>query len=215
VIPSAGWPAAYAAMGALGVVCLVLGLWMALAAPSRLASDNLGSDPARSATSDDHHRGRPEVGAAAAARDFAAAPVAVTIARETTARIVPVSLRGGALGLPADPRTIGWWTGGAAPGDSHGRAVLAGHVDSAAKGFGALEVLATVRLGDSIRVKDAAKAEHVYTVSARHSYPKQALPPILFRHDGPPQLILITCAGRFDPNTRHYADNLVVLADPR
>jgi hypothetical protein len=205
-------------MGGVGAVCLVLGLWMAVAAPSRLSSENLGSDPAHSAPPTDtsnSHRGRPEAAAAAAARDFAAAPVALTIARTTTARVVPVGMRRGVLGLPADPRTIGWWTGGAAPGDSQGRAVLAGHVDSAARGLGALEVLATVRIGDRIRVTDAARTEHVYTVSARHSYPKQDLPPVLFRRDGPPQLILITCAGRFDPRTRHYADNLVVVADPR
>jgi hypothetical protein len=193
-------------MGGVGAVLLVLGCWMALTAQPRLASANLGSDPARGVTQAGADPGRV----------FAAAPATVTIARSTTtARIVPVSLRGGVLGLPDDPRTIGWWAGGAAPGDTQGRAVLAGHVDSAARGLGALEVLATVRIGDRIRVTDAARTEHVYTVTARHSYPKASLPPILFRRDGPPQLVLITCAGRFDPRTRHYADNLVVVADPR
>jgi hypothetical protein len=203
-------------MGGLGAVCLVLGLWMALAAPAQLTSANLGSDPAGAAASEPRHRGRPELSAAEAARDFAAAPVTLTIARtKTTARVVPVGLRGGALGLPADPRTIGWWTSGAAPGDSQGRAVLAGHIDSAERGLGVFEILATIRLGDRIRVTDASKAYHDYAVTARHSYPKQDLPPVLFRHDGPPQLVLITCSGRFDPRTRHYADNLVVVADPR
>jgi len=30
----------------------------------------------------------------------------------------------------------------------------------------------------------------------------------------PERLVLITCGGKFDPVARHYADNLVVVAEP-
>jgi hypothetical protein len=36
----------------------------------------------------------------------------------------------------------------------------------------------------------------------------------LFRGDGDPQLVLITCGGAFDPVRHHYADNYVVVARP-
>jgi hypothetical protein len=40
------------------------------------------------------------------------------------------------------------------------------------------------------------------------------LPPEVFAAGGPPRLVLITCGGAFDRSTRHYADNVVVFADP-
>ena len=42
------------------------------------------------------------------------------------------------LAVPDDPRTLGWWRGGATPGDAAGSVVVDGHVDSAERGPGAL-----------------------------------------------------------------------------
>jgi len=36
----------------------------------------------------------------------------------------------------------------------------------------------------------------------------------IFRVDGPPQLVLLTCGGAFDPARHRYQDNLVVIATP-
>jgi hypothetical protein len=36
----------------------------------------------------------------------------------------------------------------------------------------------------------------------------------LFRVDGEPQLVLVTCGGAFDPARHRYQDNLVVIATP-
>ena len=47
-------------------------------------------------------------------------------------------------------------------------------------------------------------------------YPKQELPTeAMFAREGTRALVLITCGGEFDSTTGHYADNVVVVAEPR
>ena len=131
------------------------------------------------------------------------------------AAILPVGvtrLRG--LDLPPDPDTVGWWAGGTAPGQGAGSAVLAGHVDAAGYGTGALAALLEVGIGDPVEVTDTAGRVLHYQVAARVSYPKAALPAAVFRTDGPPTLTLVTCGGPFDSVTHHYRDNIVVSAAP-
>lgn len=54
-----------------------------------------------------------------------------------------------------------------------------------------------------------------FAVDEVRQIPKVGLPTgELFRRDGSPQLALITCGGEFDASSRHYRDNLVVLATP-
>ncbi len=43
---------------------------------------------------------------------------------------------------------------------------------------------------------------------------KTALPPSLFATTGLDRLALVTCGGPFDPETGHYADNVIVWAAP-
>lgn len=135
--------------------------------------------------------------------------------QHTQASVLPVGVgpsRG--LDLPADPGTVGWWAGGAAPGQSAGSAVLAGHIDAAGYGPGALTALLHVSVGDPVVVSDSARRALRYRVTARLSYPKSALPASVFRSDGPPTLTLVTCGGPFDSNSHHYRDNIVVFAVP-
>lgn len=120
----------------------------------------------------------------------------------------------GALDLPADPRTLAWWTGGARPGDARGSVVLAGHVDDERRGDGALVRLREVRPGAVVEV-DTADGTRRYVVTARRTYRKTALPAAVFARMVAGRLVLITCTGRFDPDTRSYADNLVVYAVPQ
>ncbi|MGY1636313.1 class F sortase [Geodermatophilus sp. SYSU D00742] len=145
-----------------------------------------------------------------------AAPTAVSLpATRDAVPLVPVGvLPSGALQLPARPTVLGWYAGGAVPGDSEGTAVVAGHVDSARYGAGPLEGLLSLREGDVVEVTDAGGAVHRFAVASRTSFPKSALPAELFRTDGPPQLALITCGGAFDERTGDYADNVVVVATP-
>jgi hypothetical protein len=120
----------------------------------------------------------------------------------------------GALTLPEDPRTIGWWGAGAAPGAPLGTVVLAGHVDSEQQGAGALFRLARAPLGARVLVT-GRDGDATYVVQARRRFAKDDLPwRDLFRQDVEARLLLVTCGGDFDPATRHYTDNVVVYAVP-
>jgi hypothetical protein len=92
--------------------------------------------------------------------------------------------------------------------------VLAGHLDMAGEGAGILAGLAELPIGRSLVVRDDRGVEHGYVLRARRSYPKQDLPRELFRGDGQPRLVLITCGGRFDERTKHYDQNIVGYALP-
>lgn len=137
-------------------------------------------------------------------------------ARGLDAAIVAVGVdQHGAMALPTDVDRVGWYRFGPAPGDAEGSAVLAGHVDDAEQGLGALSRLAGARPGDRVEVVLASGRRVGYVVTGRQQFPKQRLPlDRLFTREGKGHLVLITCGGRFDARARHYSDNLVVRAEP-
>ena len=148
--------------------------------------------------------------------DASFAPVRVRVAAlGVDAPVVREEVDGrGELSLPQDPRTVGWWGAGAAPGAPVGTIVLAGHVDSEQQGAGALYPLARTLVGARVVVSGLA-GEMTYVVQARRRYAKDALPwRDLFRQDVEARLLLVTCGGEFDRATRHYSDNVVVYAVP-
>lgn len=121
---------------------------------------------------------------------------------------------GGAMQLPQDGRRVGWYRFGAAPGDPAGSTVLAGHVDTLGRGPGALADTRSLQVGDRLQVVRADGSTLDYAVTARVSVVKAALPvDELFDRQGAPRLVLITCGGAWNPDIRHYADNVVVTAD--
>lgn len=131
-----------------------------------------------------------------------------------TAAVVPVGvLPSGALDLPDDPRTVGWWAAGAMPGQRAGLLVLAGHIDSATEGAGALKVLLDLEKGDTVAVAGTDGTVAEYRVLERAATPKSELDPGLITREGPHRPVLITCGGAFDEETGHYADNIIVLAN--
>ena len=210
-------------MLALGLACLLAGGVPLLARSAQARSErDVGSvptgslPPARAAAA-----GAPAPAAAArlaTVRLVFPAPRRLRLPRQhIDAAVQPVSVgAGGALDVPDDPRQLGWWTGSARPGAASGSVVLDGHVDSAERGLGALFRLREAQLGEEISVENASGTTTRYTVVARRSYAKTALPAAeIFAQDTRPRLVLITCGGRFDPATRHYADNVVVYAVPR
>ena len=120
----------------------------------------------------------------------------------------------GALQLPADPAQVSWWVGGASPGDLTGSVVIAGHVDSAASGLGALARLADLVPGNLVGVQGEGGSV-TYRVTGRRQYLKSQFPAAsVFAHGVAARLVLITCSGRFDRATGHYEDNTVVYAVP-
>jgi hypothetical protein len=130
------------------------------------------------------------------------------------APIEPVSVSAGRMDVPADPRQVGWWSGGSRPGAAAGHAVLVGHVNYAGVP-GALGVLPNAHPGDAIDVSSPGQPSARFRVVALRSYAKSTgLPGELFGSDGPPELVLITCGGPFDPSTGNYEDNIVAIAVP-
>ena len=128
------------------------------------------------------------------------------------------------LTIPADVNTVGWWNGTTRDGDriirqdapapgEPGVAVIAGHVDSASAGPGALHGLATLRVGDAIEITDSNRERSSWIVDAEpETAPKTGLPARLWVTTGRPRLALVTCGGRFDTSTDHYLDNVIVWA---
>jgi hypothetical protein len=119
----------------------------------------------------------------------------------------------GSMEIPEDVGEIGWYTGTWVwPGDP-GSAVLAGHVDSRAQGRGAFFDLGHLEVEDEI-VLHTDEGEQHWRVTGRTSYEKTYLPiDDIFTVAGDPRLVLITCGGPFDSDTRHYTENVVVFAE--
>lgn len=165
---------------------------------------------------------RPPVAAASAgtpapAPDRSFPPTSLRVsAIKVAAPVVPTPVDDrGALVIPENPRQVGWWSGGAAPGAPYGTILLAGHVDSAEEGLGSLVDLSRTPIGATVRLAGPGGAAQSYRVVARRSYPKATLPwRDLFRQDLPARLLLVTCGGEFDRRTGHYERNVVVFAVP-
>ncbi|MGL5829998.1 MAG: class F sortase [Angustibacter sp.] len=130
--------------------------------------------------------------------------------------IVPVKVIDGELQIPPDPNVMGWWSGGAKPGSNRGAVVITAHLDARKYGAGVMVRLKDTPIGAQVSIagKPGEKAVE-YKVVARRSYVKADLPYAeLFSRTISPQLVLITCGGPFNKSTRHYRDNIVVIATP-
>lgn len=136
------------------------------------------------------------------------------VAAGVDAAVVPVTAApDGELGVPDDPRQVGWWAGGAAAGSARGTVVIDGHVDTKEAGPGALYRVETLTPGEQVTL-DTDSGARGYRVAAREVYSKGSLPTSLFSTDGPPRLALITCGGPFNRETGRYRYNVVVYALP-
>lgn len=130
--------------------------------------------------------------------------------------VVPTGLAStGALDLPTDPDTAGWYRFGAWPGRSAGTVVVAAHVNSRRLGAGPMTRLPDTRVGARVTVTTAGGAVVRYRVTSVGSAPKTATPLAeLFARTGTARLALVTCSGSFDPVARSYRDNEIVWAVP-
>ncbi len=117
----------------------------------------------------------------------------------------------GALEVPGDATTVGWFTGAPSPGET-GPAVLAAHVDYKHVP-GAFSRLKDLRPGEQARVGRADGRIAVFTVYRVDRYAKSAFPTDRVYGDTPdPELRLITCGGAFDRASGNYLDNVVAYA---
>jgi hypothetical protein len=128
------------------------------------------------------------------------------------ARVVSLGLNSDStLQVPTNATDAGWWSGGAAPG-GRGAAVIVGHVNWGGNEgvFGRLHELLP---GQGVLVTNRDGVTDHYRVTSTAVYPKVSFPTGLVYGPLPYRgLRLITCSGSFDPNTGHYADNLIVFA---
>ncbi|RSM38608.1 class F sortase [Amycolatopsis balhimycina DSM 5908] len=118
---------------------------------------------------------------------------------------------GGALEVPGDATTVGWFTGAPSPGEA-GPAVLAAHVDYKHVP-GAFSRLKELQPGEQAKVGRADGRIAVFTVYRVDRYAKATFPTDQVYGDTPdPELRLITCGGAFDRASGNYLDNVVVYA---
>ncbi|WP_410562520.1 class F sortase [Amycolatopsis sp. cmx-4-61] len=203
------WPAVTAVAAALGVVLAVaLVLVLAPKAPEEIAPPGPASaDPP---------------GTASIARTTAPTADGLPAAKPASLTIPAIGVRAGAikdLGLtpdgalevPGDATTVGWFTGAPSPGET-GPAVLAAHVDYKHVP-GAFSRLKDLRPGAQAMVGRADGRIAVFTVYRVDRYAKAAFPTDEVYGDTPdPELRLITCGGAFDRASGNYLDNVVAYA---
>jgi len=150
-----------------------------------------------------------------------AAPVAVRVpAIGVDSQVVVVGREpDGAMEIPSDVRTVGWYDpfagAGVVPGE-RGTAVIAGHVDSRTQGRGAFWLLRDLAPGDVIEIAHADGSATRWQVDDVVRHPKTDIPiDDIFTFDGDERLALITCGGQFDRSLGAYLDNYVVMASRR
>lgn len=153
------------------------------------------------------------VGTPAPSQRIRFVPEQVVLPGGAAAPVLPATTVNGQLQVPAEPKRVGWWDGGAQAGDPFGSVVLAGHVDSKNEGIGYFARLRQVKTGEVVVVHGSGRTAS-YRVTSIVSVPKDALATRsgAFDQTGPHRLVLITCTGAYNASRGGYADNLVVTA---
>lgn len=118
----------------------------------------------------------------------------------------------GSMDTPSTFLTVAWYEPGSKPG-APGNAVFAGHVNNALTTSGVFANLGSISLGDSVVVTDSQGKQLRFVVYNIEDYPTATAPlETIFATTGPAQVVLITCAGDWDPRARSYEHRLVVFA---
>ncbi len=121
----------------------------------------------------------------------------------------------GSMVIPREVAEVGWYQYGPEPGAEQGNAVLAGHVDTAEQGPGALFPMRNIEPGALVEVVDDTGTVHQYEVQGKEAIVKGDLPvDEIFARDGAHVLVIVTCGGPFIPERGSYLENLVVTATP-
>lgn len=179
------------------------------------------SDPPRAAAP--ATSASPSPGAAAsepafsAVREVARAPVPVRVRIPSLGVDAPVGPVGkaadGTVEVPTRWEDVGWYDGGARPGED-GPAVLLGHVDSEA-GPAVFARLPQAPPGTVVEVVGDDGTVTRWRVDRTEQHPKTRFPTEAVYLPGlRPELRLVTCGGAFDRATGHYVDNVVISASP-
>ncbi len=117
----------------------------------------------------------------------------------------------GAMEVPADYDTPGWYTGAPRPGEN-GPAVIAGHVDSKT-GPAVFFHLDVLQPGDEVHIPRADGRRSTFVVTRVSRFDKKTFPTVdVFGPTSAPELRLLTCGGDFDFLHHTYRANVVVFA---
>ena len=124
----------------------------------------------------------------------------------------PVALE---MAVPAQPVNVGWYALGASPGDASGAVTFDGHLDWPVNGKDAPAVfwkLSSLAAGAIIKVVTTDGLTFSYRVASSKPVAAQTKMPELFSKNGPAELYLVTCTGKWDGT--QYTQRQVVKADP-
>jgi len=117
--------------------------------------------------------------------------------------------------IPSNVMDVGWWKHGPAPGET-GNAVMVAHVSTRVDGVptrGVFYDLIDLESGDPVTVRLTNEVVE-FTVTEVVVIPKTELPvDRIFTREGMPGLVLITCGGLFNEETRHFDSNVIVYAE--
>ncbi|WP_245975731.1 class F sortase [Amycolatopsis palatopharyngis] len=130
----------------------------------------------------------------------------------STGAIIDLGLEpDGALEVPGDAVTAGWFTESPTPGEL-GPSIIAGHVDYR-KVPGVFFRLHELPVGEKVVVHREDGTTVEFTVDRVERYPKAEFPTEeVYGNTDAPELRLITCGGVFDSSSGEYADNVVAYA---
>jgi hypothetical protein len=120
----------------------------------------------------------------------------------------------GAMEIPEPFEEAGWYRFGPAPGAATGTAVVAAHVDTTSDSA-PFSQLKSLPPGTLVTVQREGAAPLTFRVTGVELMAKDAFDgESIFRRDGPPQLKLVTCGGRWLDEQQDYGDNVIVTAVP-
>jgi hypothetical protein len=112
---------------------------------------------------------------------------------------------------PDDPNLVGWFQGGASPGEA-GSSIVVGHVDTRT-GPAVFANLLALRRGGTVDITRADGVVARFKVDSVATFSKENFPDDRVYSDTPsPQLRLITCGGTYNRTKRDYESNVVVFA---
>ena len=129
------------------------------------------------------------------------------------AAVVPIqSNEERVLNPPEDPSVAGWWSDGAAPGESQGSAVLVGHTVRN-EGVGVFDDIGDLSRGDAIKLEgsDSTLTYRVKSIDvlSKHEVARDAEK--IFAQTGAGRLVIITCD---DWDGTVWRSNIVTIAAP-
>jgi len=120
-----------------------------------------------------------------------------------------------AMAIPDSFYQAGWYRHGTVPGEREGSAVIAAHVDTLTD-VAPFAELKELDPGTQVTVEQDDGGILRYAVARVDSVGKGDLDPgTLFRREGPHELKLVTCGGRWLDERQDYSDNVIVTAVPQ